>query len=108
MERLKIRPRGGRVCAEVLFDVETYKTVENLLGGKAISGSALVSPEIIEKEKRTPTDRCIVHRFDETKISDLVEGDVAIFNERAGTKITYQGNDYLLLNDPDVYAVIED
>jgi len=108
MERLKIRPRGGRVLIEVLFDVETYSTVENLTGGKPISGSDLVAPEIVEKERRTPTDRCIIHRFDETKIDDLKEGDVAIFNERTGTKIKYKELDYLLQNDQDIYAVIED
>lgn len=109
MERLNIRPRGGRVLIEVIFDKSYEDKVVNMDGnGEFMMGSSTIIAPVVEKQEiLTPTDRCIIHRFDETKIEDLQEGDTAIFNEKAGTKITHKGKAYLLQNDHDVYAVVE-
>ena len=38
---------------------------------------------------------------------DVKEGDVVIFSKYGGTEIKYQGEEYLILSQRDVLAVIE-
>ena len=38
---------------------------------------------------------------------DVKEGDIVIFSKYGGTELKYQGEEYLLLSQRDILAVIE-
>ena len=38
---------------------------------------------------------------------DVTEGDKIIFSKYSGTEVKYQGNEYLILRESDILAIIE-
>ena len=89
---LKIKPLGDRV------DVEAVAAEEKAASGIIIPDTA--------KEK--PQRGTIVAVGDGKKDEPLTVkvGDQILYGKYAGTEITYEGKEYLIMRESDIYAVL--
>ena len=75
------------------------------------TASGLVIPDSAKEKPQEATVIAVgAGRFDESgnRIPvDVNEGDVVIFSKYGGTEIKYQGQEYLILAQRDILAVIE-
>lgn len=92
MSELKIKPLGTRVLVEV-FEAE-----EKTASGIIIPDSA--------KEKPQKGKVVAVGNGTKDEEMELKEGDVVLYGKYAGTDLTYEGNDYLMMSQSDILAVI--
>jgi chaperonin GroES len=91
---MKIEPLGTRVLIRILEEEQTF------------AGGQLVLPDTArEKPQRGVVEA--VGDPDEM-ITDLSEGDKVIFPKYTGTEISFEGNDYLLMEESDVLARIRE
>lgn len=92
MEKINIKPLGDRVV------VEPAKAEEKTASGIIIPDTA--------KEK--PQQGVVVAVADETEDQKITvkEGDLVLYGKYAGTEITIQGKDYLIMSEKDILAVI--
>ena len=94
---MKIKPLGDRIVVKVLENVETTKRGIVLPGTakeKPMQGKVLAvgSGELVDG-KRVPLE--------------LKEGDVVIYSKYAGTEVKIDGEEYLILRQNDVLAIVE-
>ena len=80
MANVNIKPLEDRVLVQI---VEAETT----------TASGLVIPDWADDDDRIPMD--------------VKEGDTVIFSKFGGTELKYEGQEYLLLNQRDILAVIE-
>lgn len=92
MKKINIKPLGDRVV------VEPAKAEEKTASGIIIPDTA--------KEK--PQQGIVVAVADETEDQKITvkEGDLVLYGKYAGTEITIQGKDYLIMSEKDILAVI--
>ena len=72
------------------------------------TASGLVIPDSAKEKPQEAT--VIAVRFDEKGERvpmDVKEGDVVIFSKYGGTEIKYQGEEYLILAQRDILAIVE-
>ena len=95
---MTMKPLGDRVVIKNLEAEETTR------GGIILAGSAKEKPVMAEVIAVGPGRWA----DDDDRIPmDVKEGDVVIFSKYGGTELKYQGEEFLLLSQRDILAVIE-
>jgi chaperonin GroES len=92
MSKLNIKPLADRVV------VEAAEAEEKTASGIIIPDTA--------KEK--PQKGIVVAVGDGKKDEPLTvkEGDVILYGKYAGTEITFDGKDYLIMRESDIFAIV--
>ena len=94
--RLARRPRGVRLDGDVV--VVALDGVEVGVAEELAEGRTGV---------RLGTDRD--DRLDARLVADLVdEGDEVLYGKYAGTEVTLDGDEYLIMRESDIFGVVED
>ncbi len=92
--RMKVRPIGGRILVKRIEPEETKK------GGIIIPDTAKEKPQqgkVVAVAKVSKEDEPI----------EVKKGEKILFGKYAGTEIEIEGEEYLILNQDDILAVIE-
>ena len=92
MSEVKIKPLGQRVL------VEPHKAEDKTATGIIIPDSAQ------EKPQRGVVVAVGVGNKDEKPV--LKVGDTILYGKYTGTEITYEDNDYLILDQSDILAIV--
>lgn len=96
---MQLRPLGDRVL------VKPDKAEQKTASGLYISSGAQ------EKPQRGTVVAVGVGKIDdngERLPMDVKVGDVVIYGKYGGNEVKVEGEDYLLMRDSDIYAVVED
>ena len=88
-----IRPLGARVV------IKQLEALEKTEGGLILSGSA--------KEKPQQAEVIAVGPGTEDEKMELKVGDVVVFSRYGGNELKYKGEEYTIINQKDILAVIE-
>ncbi|MBB5172618.1 co-chaperone GroES [Texcoconibacillus texcoconensis] len=92
-----LKPLGDRLVIELVEQEETTTS------GIVLPDSAKEKPQegkVVAVGSGRLTDQ------GERVAPEVKEGDAIIFSKYAGTEVKYEGNDYLVLRESDVLAVI--
>lgn len=92
MSEVKIKPLGSRVL------IEAIEAEEKTASGIIIPDSAKEKPQqgkVIAAGKGTEDEPM------EVKVGDLV-----MYGKYSGTELQYEGNDYLIMNQSDILAIV--
>lgn len=93
-----LKPLGNRVLLEVIKEEE-----------KTVSG--LVLPESAKEKPQTAKVVAVGSGkvLDDGKRADMdvAVGDKVIFEKYAGSEVKYEGNEYLVVKDSDIIAIVE-
>jgi len=92
MAKLNIKPLADRVI------VEPAAAEEKTAGGIIIPDTA--------KEKPQRGTIVAVGNGKKDEPMTVKVGDIVLYGKYAGTEITVDGNDYLIMKESDVYAII--
>ena len=92
-----IKPLGSRVLIKMKEGEETTKS------GIILSGGAQEKPQIAEVIEVGPGD-IVDGKQEEMKVK---KGDNIIVSEYSGTKIKYEGEDYIIVRHDDILAKVE-
>ncbi|WP_347861562.1 co-chaperone GroES [Salimicrobium sp. PL1-032A] len=93
-----LKPLGDRIVIEVVEQEETTKS------GIVLPDSAKEKPQE-GKVVAVGTGRL---KDDGEKVAlEVSEGDQVIYSKFAGTEVSYDGKDYLILRENDVLAVVQ-
>ena len=99
MSTLNLRPLGDRVVVQSVEEED-----QTFAGGK------LVLPETAkekpQKGKIIAVGKGKIGEDGTIRPLDVKAGDVVLFGKYSGTEITYEGTEYLIMRESDVYAVI--
>ena len=88
-----IRPLGARVV------IKQLEALEKTEGGLILSGSA--------KEKPQQAEVIAVGPGTEDEKMELKVGDIVVFSRYGGSELKYKGEEYTIINQKDILAVIE-
>ncbi len=89
---LKIKPLADRVI------IETAAAEEKTAGGIIIPDTA--------KEKPQKGKVMAVGTGKKDEPMTVKKGDVVLYGKYAGTEITVEGKDYLIMKESDIYAIV--
>lgn len=89
-----IRPLGARVV------IKKMEAIEKTEGGLILSGSA--------KEKPQQAEVLAVGPGTADEPMELKVGDVVVFSKYGGNELKYKGEEYTVIAQRDILAVIED
>ncbi len=92
MKKINIRPLGDRVV------VEPAKAEE-----KTVSG--IIIPNDAQEKPNQGTVVAIPEESDDNKVTVKV-GDTVLYGQYAGTEIDIAGNNYLIMSETDILAVV--
>ncbi len=92
-----LKPLGDRLV------IEQVQTEEKTKSGIVLPDSAQEKPQ---EGKVVAVGNGRVSDNGERIALEVKEGDSVIFSKYAGTEVKYEGNDYLILRESDVLAVI--
>ena len=92
-----IKPLGSRVLIKMKEGEETTKS------GIILSGGAQEKPQIAEVIEVGPGE-IVDGKKEEMKVK---KGDNIIISEYSGTKIKYEGEDYIIVKQDDILATVE-
>ncbi len=92
-----IKPLGSRVLIKMKEGEETTKS------GIILAGSAQEKPQIAEVIEVGPGE--IIDGKPETMI--VKKGDNVMISEYAGTKIKYNQEEYIIVKQDDILAIVE-
>ena len=92
-----IKPLGSRVLIKMKEGEETTKS------GIILSGTAQEKPQIAEVIEVGPGE-IVDGKKEEMKVK---KGDNIIISEYSGTKIKYEGEDYIIVKQHDILATVE-
>lgn len=90
---LGIKPLGARVV------IKRMEALEKTEGGLILSASA--------KEKPQEAEVLAVGAGTEDEKMELKVGDKVIFSKYGGTELKYRGEEYTIINQKDILAVVE-
>ena len=90
---MTIKPLGDRVVIKMVQAEETSK------GGLILAGTAKEKPQIAEVVAVGPGT--------EDEKMELAVGDKVIFSQYAGTDVKYGGEEYTIMSQRDILAVVE-
>lgn len=93
-----LKPLGDRVV------IELVETEEKTASGIVLPDSAKEKPQ---EGRIVAVGSGRVLDNGERVALDVAEGDRIIFSKYAGTEVKYQGNEYLILRESDILAVVE-
>lgn len=88
-----IKPLGARVV------IKQMDALEKTEGGLILSGSA--------KEKPQQAEVLAVGPGTEEEKMELKVGDIVVFSRYGGTEFKYKGEEYQIINQKDILAVVE-
>lgn len=88
-----IKPLGARVL------IQKLEAEEKTEGGIILSGSAKEKPQMAEVIAVGPGTK------DEKM--EVKEGDKVVFAKYAGTDLKYKGQDYTIMNQEDILAIVK-
>ena len=87
------------------------KLLVQIVEAETTTASGLVIPDTAKEKPQEATVVAVgPGRTDDTgqrAPMDVAEGDVVIFSKYGGTEIKYAGEDYLILSQRDILAVVE-
>ena len=92
MAKIKIKPLADRVL------IEPSLAEEKTSGGIIIPDTAKEKPQkgtVVAVGPGTPDNKITVK-----------EGDKVIYGKYSGTEINYEGKDYLIMKESDIYAIV--
>ncbi len=92
-----IKPLGSRVLIKMKEGEETTKS------GIILSGGSQEKPQIAEVIEVGPGE-IVDGKQEEMKVK---KGDNIIVSEYSGTKIKYEGEDYIIVRQDDILAKVE-
>ena len=92
-----LRPLGDRVIIE-LVEVE-----EKTSSGIVLPGSAQEKPQ---EGKVIAVGNGLIRENGQRTELDVNEGDRIVFSKYAGTELKYEGNEYLILRENDILAIV--
>ena len=92
MAKLKIKPLGDRVI------IEASSAEEKTAGG-------LIIPDTAKEKPQQGTVLAVGPGTSDVKMT-LKVGDTVLYGKYSGTEISYQGHDYLIMKESDIYAII--
>ncbi len=92
-----IKPLGSRVLIKMKEGEETTKS------GIILAGGAQEKPQIAEVVEVGPGE-IVDGKQEEMKVK---KGDNIIVSEYSGTKIKYEGEDYIIVRQDDILAKVE-
>ena len=92
MSKLNIKPLADRVVVEAAEAEET-------------TASGIIIPDTA-KEKPQKGKVIAVGAGKKDEPLTVKEGDVVLYGKYAGTEITFDGNDYLIMRESDIFAII--
>lgn len=92
-----IKPLGDRVIIELVEQVETTAS------GIVLPDSAQEKPQ---EGKVVAVGSGRVNDKGEKVALEVSEGDRIIFSKFAGTEVTYEGGEYLILREDDILAIV--
>jgi chaperonin GroES len=92
MSKLNIKPLGDRVV------VQATEAEEKTASGIIIPDTA--------KEKPSQGKIVAVGKGKKDEPMTVKEGDTVLYGKYAGTEITIDGNDYLIMRESDVFAIV--
>jgi chaperonin GroES len=93
-----LRPLGDRVVIELI------EAEEKTSSGIVLPGSAQEKPQ---EGKVIAVGNGVVGDNGQRTELDVKQGDRIIFSKYAGTELKYEGNEYLILRENDILAVLE-
>ncbi|WP_018663924.1 co-chaperone GroES [Heyndrickxia acidiproducens] len=93
-----LKPLGDRVV------IELVESEEKTASGIVLPESAKEKPQ---EGKVVAVGSGRVLENGERVSLDVAEGDRIIFSKYAGTEVKYQGNEYLILRESDILAIVE-
>ena len=88
-----IKPLGCRVV------IKKVEAEEKTQGGIILTSSAKEKPQVAEVVAVGPGTK--------DEVMELTEGDKVIFSKYAGTDIKYSNEEYTIMNQSDILAVME-
>lgn len=92
MGTIKMKPLGTRVIVEPLLAEEKTQ------GGIIIPDSA--------KEKPQSGKVVAVGPGTKDEVMEVSVGDVVLYGKYSGTEISYENNDYLIMSQSDILAIV--
>ncbi|KYC83092.1 co-chaperone GroES [Heyndrickxia sporothermodurans] len=93
-----LKPLGDRVV------IELVEAEEKTASGIVLPDSAKEKPQ---EGKVVAVGTGRVLDSGERVALEVSEGDRIIFSKYAGTEVKYQGNEYLILRDSDILAIVQ-
>ncbi len=94
-----IKPLGNRVLIKMKEGEEKTKS------GIILSGSAQEKPQIAEVIEIGPGE--LLKDSSERNKMEVKKGDNIIISEYAGTKVKYEGQEYIIVKQDDILAIVE-
>ena len=94
-----IKPLGNRVLIKMKEGEEKTKS------GIILSGSAQEKPQIAEVIEVGPGE--LVKEGNERSKMEVKKGDNIIISEYAGTKVKFEGQEYIIVKQDDILAIVE-
>ena len=94
-----IKPLGNRVLIKMKEGEEKTKS------GIILSGSAQEKPQIAEVIEVGPGE--LVKESNERSKMEVKKGDNIIISEYAGTKVKFEGKEYIIVKQDDILAIVE-
>lgn len=94
-----IKPLGNRVLIKMKEGEEKTKS------GIILSGSAQEKPQIAEVIEVGPGE--VLKDSNERSKMEVKKGDNIIISEYAGTKVKYEGQEYIIVKQDDILAIVE-
>lgn len=88
-----IKPLGTRVV------LKRAAAEEKTQGGLILSGAAKEQPQVAEIVAAGPGTK--------DEAMELKAGDRVVFSKYAGTEIKYEGEEYIIMKQEDILAVVE-
>lgn len=95
-----IKPLGNRVLIKMKEGEEKTKS------GIILSGSAQEKPQIAEVIEVGPGE-IPENRNDGRRPMEVKKGDNIIISEYSGTKVKYEGQEYIIVKQDDILAIVE-
>ena len=90
---MNIKPLADRVVIKMVETEETTKS------GIILAGSAKEKPQVAEVVAVGPGTKDVT--------MELKVGDKVVFSKYGGTEIKYQGEEYTIMRQDDILAVVE-
>jgi chaperonin GroES len=91
-----IKPLGSRVLIKMKEGEETTKS------GIILSGAAQEKPQVAEVIEVGPGKEI----DGKTEVMNVKKGDNIIVSEYAGTKVKYEGEEYIIVQQSDILAIV--
>lgn len=94
-----LKPLGSRVVLEIIEESE-----QKTQSGLVLAGSAKETPQVATVVAVGPGERSLEGARFELSVQ---EGDVVVFEKYAGSEVSHDGKDYLVVKEQDIIAIVD-